>query len=92
VGCGGLGFAAALAYFFTKKSCVMEHKPNSNSSSSLKMKGNWNEMKGKIKQKWANLTDDDLKYEEGKEDELYGRLQKKTGQTKDDIKTWIDSL
>ena len=69
----------------------MENRPN-NSSASLKMKGNWNEMKGKIKQKYADLTDDDLKYEEGKEDELYGRLQKKTGRTKDDIKRWIDSL
>jgi len=48
-----------------------------NSSSGLKMKGNWNEIKGKIKQQYANLTDDDLLYEEGKEDELYGRLQQK---------------
>lgn len=68
----------------------MEHKPNS--SSNLKLKGNWNETKGKIKQKYADLTDDDLLYEEGKEDELYGRLQKKTGKTKDQIKAWIDKL
>ena len=69
----------------------MENKPNT-SSSSLKIKGNWNEVKGKIKQKYANLTDDDLLYEEGKEDELYGRLQKKTGQTKETLKSWIDGL
>ena len=69
----------------------MENKPN-NSSSSLKIKGNWNEMKGKIKQKYSNLTDDDLLYQEGKEDELYGRLQKKTGQTKESLKSWIDGL
>jgi len=69
----------------------MEHKPNT-SSSSLKIKGNWNEMKGKMKQQYADLTDDDLLYEEGKEDELYGRLQKKTGKTKDQVKTWIDNL
>lgn len=69
----------------------MDHKPNS-SSTSLKMKGNWNEMKGKIKQKYSNVTDDDLMYEEGKEDELYGRLQKKTGKTKEELKTWIDNL
>jgi uncharacterized protein YjbJ (UPF0337 family) len=62
------------------------------SSSSLKLKGNWNELKGKIKQQYADLTDDDLKYEEGKEDELYGRLQKKTGQTKEEVKKWIDKL
>jgi len=49
-------------------------------------------MKGKIKQSYANITDDDLKYEEGKEDELYGRLQRKTGKTKEEIKTWIDNL
>jgi len=69
----------------------MDHKPNS-SSTSLKMKGNWNEMKGKIKQTYANVTDDDLLYEEGKEDELYGRLQQRTGKTKAEIKTWIDNL
>ncbi|HMI59972.1 MAG TPA: CsbD family protein [Puia sp.] len=67
------------------------NKPNT-SSTSLKMKGNWNEMKGKIKQQYANLTDDDLLYEEGKEDELYGRIQKKTGHTKEAIKNWIDKL
>lgn len=58
----------------------------------LKTKGNWNEIKGKIKQKYANLTDDDLLYEEGKDDELLGRIQKKTGQTKEDVKSWIDKL
>jgi uncharacterized protein YjbJ (UPF0337 family) len=67
-------------------------KNANNSSTGLKMKGNWNEVKGKIKQKWANLTDDDLMYEEGKEDELYGRIQKKTGQTKEAVKAAIDAL
>jgi len=70
----------------------MEHRPNSSSSDKLKIRGNWNELKGKIKQKYANLTDDDLLYEEGKEDELYGRLEKKTGRSKEQIKNWIDSL
>lgn len=49
------------------------------------LKGNWNELKGKLKQKYADLTDDDLLYEEGKEDELFGRLQQKIGQTKEQI-------
>ena len=49
-------------------------------------------MKGKIKQKYANLTDNDLLYEQGKEDELLGRLQKKTGKTKQELKDWIDTL
>ena len=56
------------------------------------LKGNWNEVKGKLKQKYADLTDDDLLYEEGKEDELYGRIQKKVGKTKDEIRQWIAEL
>jgi uncharacterized protein YjbJ (UPF0337 family) len=51
----------------------------------LELKGRWNELKGKLKQRYGQLTDDDLKYEEGKEDELLGILQKKTGQTKKDL-------
>jgi uncharacterized protein YjbJ (UPF0337 family) len=58
----------------------------------LKLKGTWNEVKGKIKQKYANLTDDDLIYEEGKDDELIGRLQQKTGKTKEQVIEWIESL
>lgn len=61
-------------------------------STELKGKGNWNELKGKLKQKYANLTDDDLLYEEGKEDELWGRLQIKLGKTKEEIKDFIDNL
>jgi len=49
----------------------------------LRIKGKWNELKGKLKQKYADLTDDDLVYVEGKEEELLGGLQKKTGQTKE---------
>lgn len=57
-----------------------------------KMKGNWNQIKGKLKQEHADLTDDDLQYTEGKEDELLGRLQVKMGKTKEQIKDWIDSI
>lgn len=63
-----------------------------NNSFLLKVKGNWNELKGKIKQQYADLTDDDLLYAEGKEDELLGRIQQKTGKTKEEIKNWIDKL
>ena len=49
------------------------------------LKGKWNEVKGKIKQEYGDLTDDDLLYEEGKEDELYGRIQEKI-HSKDEIK------
>ena len=59
---------------------------------SNRIKGNWNEIKGKLKQKYADLTDDDLKYAEGKEDELYGRLQQKLGKTKDEVKREINNL
>jgi uncharacterized protein YjbJ (UPF0337 family) len=56
------------------------------------IKGNWNEMKGKLKQKYAHLTDNDLIYEEGKEDELLGRLQKKLGKSKDEVNKLISDL
>jgi uncharacterized protein YjbJ (UPF0337 family) len=58
----------------------------------LEIKGKWNEMKGKAKQQYADLTDDDLLYEEGKEDELVGRLQDKLGKTRDEVVDWIKSL
>ena len=58
----------------------------------LTIEGNWNEIKGKLKQKYADLTDDDLKYEEGKEDEMWGRIQKKTGKAKGDLIKWLKSL
>ena len=53
--------------------------------STLVAKGNWNIAKGKLKQKFAQLTDDDLQFVEGKEDELIGRIQKRTGETKAQI-------
>ena len=58
----------------------------------LIIKGNWNQLKGKIKQKYSELTDDDLTYVEGKEDELLGRLQEKLGKSKDEIKKEINEL
>ncbi len=58
----------------------------------LKLKGSWNETKGKMKKAYADLTDDDLKYEEGKDDEFVGRLQTKLGKTKDEVVKWIQSL
>ncbi|MEO9887600.1 MAG: CsbD family protein [Balneola sp.] len=58
----------------------------------LTIEGNWNQVKGKLKQKYSDLTDDDLKFQEGKEDELYGRLQEKLGKSKDEVKQMIASL
>ncbi|MFA6924807.1 MAG: CsbD family protein [Bacteroidales bacterium] len=56
------------------------------------IKGNWNEQKGKLKQKFAALTDNDLKFAEGKKDEMYGRLQKKLGKTKEELQKIIAGL
>jgi len=58
----------------------------------LQIKGAWNETKGKIKKAYAELTDNDLLREEGKDDELLGKLQQKTGKTKDELVKWINSL
>jgi len=51
----------------------------------LEIKGDWNIIKGKMKQKWASLTEGDLQYEEGKQEELLGRVQKRTGETREAI-------
>ena len=56
----------------------------------LQLKGKWNQLKGAVKQEWADLTDDDLLYVEGKEDELLGRIQEKTGKAKGELLTWYD--
>jgi len=58
----------------------------------LQFTGEWNELKGKLQQKYAQLTDDDLMYAKGKEDELLGRLQKKLGQKEDEIRKLIAEL
>ena len=58
----------------------------------LEFKGGWNKVKGKLKQKYGQLTDDDLSFAEGKDDELLGRLQTKLGQTKEAIRAEIEKL
>ena len=58
----------------------------------LELKGNWNELKGKIKKAHADLTDDDLEYSDGQDDQLLGRLQQKLGKTRDEVVKWIKSL
>ncbi|WPU93751.1 CsbD family protein [Mucilaginibacter sabulilitoris] len=58
----------------------------------LELKGSWNELKGKMKQAYGDLTDDDLIREEGKDDELLGKLQQKTGKSRDELVKWINSL
>ena len=58
----------------------------------LQLKGSWNEVKGKLKQKYGQLTDDDLMFAEGKEDELLGRLEKRLGRTRDELRSEIEDL
>ena len=58
----------------------------------LQVKGNWNEVKGKLKQKYGQLTDDDLTFAEGKEDELLVRLQKRLGRTRDELRAEIEKM
>ncbi|HVB02304.1 MAG TPA: CsbD family protein [Chitinophagaceae bacterium] len=56
----------------------------------LSLKGHWNVISGNLKKSYANLTDDDLIYEEGKEDELLGRIQQRIGKSREDIEKLID--
>jgi uncharacterized protein YjbJ (UPF0337 family) len=56
------------------------------------LKGDWNEIAGKLKQQFANLTDDDLLFKEGKEEELLGRLQQKLGKTKEELRKLIAKI
>lgn len=58
----------------------------------LEIKGNWNEVKGKLKEKYAILTDNDLAYEEGQEDQLLGQLQEKLGKSKKEVKDILRDL
>jgi uncharacterized protein YjbJ (UPF0337 family) len=58
----------------------------------LEIKGDWNITKGKLKQKWATLTDDDLQYAEGRQDELIGRIQKRTGETREAVEKAVTEL
>ena len=58
----------------------------------LEIKGDWNITKGKLKQKWAKLTDDDLQYAEGKQEEIIGRIQKRTGETREAVEKAVKEL
>jgi uncharacterized protein YjbJ (UPF0337 family) len=56
------------------------------------LQGTWNEQKGKLKQRYSVLTDNDLLYEEGRREEMYGRLQEKLGKTKEELHKIIQAL
>jgi len=61
-------------------------------STKLNLKGNWHEVKGKLKQKYGQLTDDDLTFTEGKEEEMLGRLQQRLGRSKEEIRSMVESM
>ncbi|NDK55092.1 CsbD family protein [Pontibacter fetidus] len=70
----------------------LEKSGTTGAGSTLVMHGSWDDVKGQLKQNYAELTEDDLTYAEGKEDELFGRLQVKLGKTKEDIVELIDNI
>lgn len=61
-------------------------------TTSTEVKGNWNELKGKLKQQFAVLTDNDLMYDEGRKDEMLGKIQIKVGKSKEELHKIIESL
>lgn len=70
----------------------LEKSGTTGAGSSLVMHGSWDDVKGQLKQNYAELTEEDLTYAEGKEDELFGRLQIRLGKTKEDIVSLIDNI
>lgn len=56
------------------------------------LKGKWNEMKGKVKQQWGNLTDDDVTEVQGSYDQLLGKIQKSYGYERDRAEKEIDTF
>ncbi|HEY9746790.1 MAG TPA: CsbD family protein [Oculatellaceae cyanobacterium] len=56
------------------------------------LKGNWHILKGQLKQKFGELTDDDLMYVDGQEEELYGRIERRIGKTREEVRKLIDDM
>jgi uncharacterized protein YjbJ (UPF0337 family) len=69
---------------------MRSQKEKTMNETKLSLKGNWNVIKGKLKQSYGQLTDDDLTYVEGQEDELLGRIQKKVGATSAEVRHLVD--
>ena len=74
--------------------CIVKinSQTNNKEMNTQELKGNWDEQKGKLKQKFATLTDNDLLFAEGKKDEMLGRLEKKLGKSKEELHKIISSL
>jgi uncharacterized protein YjbJ (UPF0337 family) len=75
--------------FAVALTAIHKRKTKQSTMNKLEIKGDWNITKGKLKQKWAKLTDDDLQYAEGKQEELVGRIQKRTGETREAVEKAI---
>jgi len=56
------------------------------------LQGQWNQVRGQLKKKWAQLTEDDLRFNNGNIDQLIGRIQHKTGEAREAIETFLDEL
>ena len=63
-----------------------------NNAAELRTRSNWTELKGKMRQAYGNLTDDDLEYGQGKQEEWFGKIGNKIGKTAQDVKSWISGL
>jgi uncharacterized protein YjbJ (UPF0337 family) len=83
---------ARIALFYVKRLIVAPHAKPLLHMTKLQFKGGWNEVKGKLRQKYAQLTDDDLRFAEGKDEELLGRLQQKLGKSKEDLRKELEGL
>lgn len=70
----------------------MENNSFNDDAAELRARSNWTETKGKIRQQYGHLTDDDLEYSEGKQEEWYGKIGDKIGKAAQDVKSWIHSL
>ena len=68
------------------------HAGRFNGMTTMNLKGHWNEIKGKLKQKYGQLTDNDLTFAEGKEEELLGRLQQRLGKAKEELRREIEEF
>ncbi|RDC62484.1 CsbD family protein [Adhaeribacter pallidiroseus] len=70
----------------------MENNSFNDDAAELRARSNWTETKGKIRQEYGHLTDDDLEYSEGKQEEWFGKIGDKIGKAAQDVKSWIHSL
>ena len=70
----------------------MENKSFNDEAAELRARSNWTETKGKIRQQYADLTDDDLEYQEGQQEEWFGKIGNKIGKAAQDVKSWLSSL